>query len=63
MVEDPAASVGVGEGLAEGATAAGSTINEMLNAGCGRAGMAAADGSSTAQATTDISQRRHVVPT
>lgn len=63
MVEDPAPSVGVVEGVGEGSTAAGSTINEMLSAGCGRAGMIALDVNSTAQATADIVQRRHEVPT
>jgi hypothetical protein len=63
MVEDPAASVGASEGVAEGSTAAGSTMNEMRSAGCGRAGIVAVEGSSTAHATTDIIQRRQEVPT
>jgi len=63
MVADPAALVGAGEGLAEASTAAGSTKKETLNAGWGREGSAAVDGSSTAHAMAAISQRRQDAPT
>jgi hypothetical protein len=38
-------------------------MNEMLSAGCGRAGIVAVEGSSTAHATADIIQRRQEGPT
>jgi len=62
MVADPASSVGVGEGVGEASTAAGSTRNEMLNAACGRVGSAAADGMRVAQAAAARSQRRQEPP-
>src|SRR3989442_4463263 len=63
VVADSAAPVGAGEGLAGVSTAAGSTRNDTLIAGCGRVGIEAVDGSRTAQTTAMMTHRRDEPPT
>src|SRR6202022_2965414 len=63
VVADPAPPIGASEGLAAASTGTGSTKKETLNAGWGRDGSAAADGSSAAHAMTKTSQRRQDAPT
>ena len=62
MVADSAPSVGAGEGVGEASTAVGSTRNETLKAGWGRAGRDAADVRSVAQAAPARNQRRQEPP-